>query len=99
MIRDAPHEPKAALIDVKVIPRAGRTMIAGTRDNALLIRLAAAPVDGEANAELIDFLARRLGVPQRNLSIVAGEKSRNKRIKIVGLSAVDIEQRLGPAGE
>ena len=99
MIRDAPNELKAALIDVKVMPRAGRTAIAGTRDNALLIRLAAAPVEGEANAELIAFLARRLGVPQRHLSLVAGEKSRNKRIKIVGLSAVDVEQRLGPVGE
>ena len=91
MIRDAPD---GALIDVKVIPRAGRSTIAGTRDNALLIRLAAAPVEGAANAELIELLARALAVPKRAITVVSGEKSRSKRLKVVGLSADAVRARL-----
>jgi uncharacterized protein (TIGR00251 family) len=91
VIRDAPD---GALIDVKVIPRAGRSTIAGTRDNALLIRLAAAPVEGAANAELIELLARALAVPKRAITVVSGEKSRSKRLKVVGLSADAVRARL-----
>ena len=91
MISDAPD---GALIDIKVIPRAGKTAIAGTRDHALLIRLAAAPVDGAANTELIALLARILDVPKRDITIVAGEKSRTKRVKVRGVSAATIRARL-----
>jgi uncharacterized protein (TIGR00251 family) len=63
---------------VRVIPRAGRTEIAGVRDGAVLVRLAAAPVEGAANAELIDLLARILRIPKRDITIVSGERSRSK---------------------
>lgn len=56
-----------ALLKVRVIPRAGRSGIAGLRDGALLVRLAAAPVDGAANAELIAVLAEAIGVPERRI--------------------------------
>jgi uncharacterized protein len=72
------------LLDIRVIPRAGRSGIAGLRDGALLVRLAAAPVDGAANAELIDVLARALDVPKRAIEIVSGERSRAKRVRIAG---------------
>ena len=65
-------EPPAA-IDVRVIPRAGRSGIAGLRDGALLVRLAAAPVDGAANDELIALIARALHIPKRDITIVSGE--------------------------
>ena len=73
------------LIDVRVIPRAGRSGIAGLRDGALLVRLAAAPVDGAANQELIDVLAKALKVPKRSIEIVSGERSRAKRVRIAGV--------------
>ncbi|HUE86770.1 MAG TPA: DUF167 domain-containing protein [Vicinamibacterales bacterium] len=95
MIRDAPD---GVVIAIKVIPRAGNTAIAGTRDNALLIRLAAAPVDGAANSALVALLARILGVPARQIAVVAGEKSRSKRVKVVGVSAEAVRQRLGLPG-
>ena len=60
MISDAPD---GAILTVKVIPRAGRTAIAGARDNALLIRLAAAPVDGAANAALLAVAILAVGNP------------------------------------
>jgi uncharacterized protein (TIGR00251 family) len=78
-----------AIIDIRVIPRAGKSGIAGTRGDALLVRLHAAPVDGAANAELIEVLADALGVPRRAVSIVAGERSRHKRVRIEGVSDQD----------
>ena len=95
MISDAPD---GVVIDIRVIPRAGRTMLAGTRDNALLIRLAAAPVDGAANSQLVDFLADLLDVPKRSIAVVSGEKSRSKRLKISGVTAAAIRARLEAAG-
>ena len=70
---------------MRVIPRAGRSEIAGLRDGAVLVRLAAAPVDGAANAELIDLIARALKVPKRDITIVSGDKSRSKRVRIAGI--------------
>ncbi len=75
-----------AIIDVRVIPRAGKSGIAGTRGDALLVRLSAPPVDGAANAELIQVLANALDVPKRAVSIVSGERSRQKRVRIEGVT-------------
>jgi uncharacterized protein (TIGR00251 family) len=77
----------SVVVDVKVIPRAGRTSLAGMRDGAVLIRLAAAPVEGAANSELIDFFSTLLDVPKRNITIISGEKSRQKRVRIDGVTA------------
>ena len=80
-------------LQVKVIPRAGRSEIAGLRDGALLIRLAAAPVDGAANDELITLLSKTLKIPKRDITIVSGERSRTKRIRIAGMSPDQIRAR------
>lgn len=76
----------STIIDVRVIPRAGKSGIAGMRGDALLVRLHAAPVDGAANAELIEVLAEALGVPKRAVSIASGERSRQKRVRIEGVT-------------
>jgi uncharacterized protein YggU (UPF0235/DUF167 family) len=81
-------------LEIRVIPRAGVTKFAGVRDNRLLIRLAAAPVDGAANDALIAFLSEALGIPSRNISIAAGEHSRNKTVVLSGMSAEEAERRL-----
>ena len=83
------------ILDVKVIPRAGKTELAGRRAGAILIRLAAAPVDGAANTELIAFIADLLRIPKRNIAIVSGDKSRQKRVKITGVDASAVRARLG----
>lgn len=70
-------------------------MLAGTRDGALLVRLAAAPVDGAANAALIAFLSDTLGIPKQRILLVSGDASRSKRVKVLGMSAIDVRQRLG----
>jgi uncharacterized protein (TIGR00251 family) len=82
-------EPAAA-IDVRVIPRAGRSGIAGLRDGALLVRLAAAPVDGAANDELIALIARALHIPKRDITIVSGERSRSKRIRVADMNRAQV---------
>lgn len=86
------------LITVRVAPRAARSGIAGTRDGALLVRLNAAPVDGAANAELIEVLAAALGVPKRAVSISAGEKSRRKIVHVRGISVDQVGARIERAG-
>ena len=79
---------------MRVVPRAGRTGLGGYRAGVLVVRLAAAPVDGAANDALIDFLADLLGRPKRDVSIVAGHKSRNKRIAIAGLDQQQLDAKL-----
>ncbi|HTM04438.1 MAG TPA: DUF167 domain-containing protein [Vicinamibacterales bacterium] len=82
------------IIHLKVIPRAGRSEIAGVRDNLLLVRLNAPPVDGAANDELIALLAGVLGVPKRAVSIVTGTTARRKRVRITGVTADRAASRL-----
>jgi uncharacterized protein (TIGR00251 family) len=76
---------KSQNLDIRVIPRAGRSGVAGLRDGAVLMRLAAAPVDGAANDELISVLSKALDVPRRNIIIVSGERSRLKRVRVAGM--------------
>jgi hypothetical protein len=86
--------PGGVVIHVRVIPRAGRSGLAGTRDNALLVRLNAPPVEGAANAELLDILSDILHVPKRALTIVSGERSRSKRVLVSGLDIAAVERRI-----
>ena len=65
------------------------------RAEAVLVRLGAAPVDGAANAELIDILARALDLPRRAITITAGAASRAKRVRLDGLTREDALRRLG----
>ena len=93
MLLLTPHA-RGVVVTVRAIPRAGRSGIAGTRGDALLIRLAAAPVDGAANDELIGVLAKILDVPKRHISVIAGDHARDKRVLVTGVSVADVEARL-----
>jgi len=73
-------------LDVRVIPRARKTEVGGTRDGALLVRLNAPPVGGAANDALIAFLAALLDAPRSAIRIVSGERGRLKRVAIAGIS-------------
>ncbi len=74
-----------ATLTVHVVPRARATAVAGRHGDALKIRLAAAPVDGAANAELVRFLAERLNVPRGSVTIAAGHTGRRKTVRIDGI--------------
>jgi uncharacterized protein (TIGR00251 family) len=69
-------------LTLHVQPGATRTEVTGTHGDALKVRLAAPPVDGKANAELLRFLAEAFGVPRRNVTLVHGETSRAKVVRI-----------------
>ena len=66
----------------------------GERDGAVLIRIAAPPVDGKANAALIAFVAKTLGLPKGAVTIIRGETSRNKVIRVEGQSPADVRAAL-----
>jgi uncharacterized protein (TIGR00251 family) len=74
-------------INVRVIPRASKTTLGPTRDDALIVRVMAPPVDNAANEALTDFFSELFGVPARAVRIVAGTHGRRKRIAIDGISA------------
>jgi uncharacterized protein (TIGR00251 family) len=69
-------------VTVRVVPRASKPGIAGVRDGALLVRLQSPPVDGAANAELIELIAKAFGAAKRDVSMESGEHSKLKRIAI-----------------
>ena len=80
---------------VRALPRASRTELAGAYGEAVRVRLAAAPVEGAANAELIAFLAKKLGVPKSAVRIVQGERGRDKVVEVDGVSAQQVSRSLG----
>lgn len=77
-------------IRIHIQPRASKTEIVGPYGQALKIRIAAPPVDGQANAELCRFLAGQLGVPQQFVQVISGFSSRQKRVFIKGRTLSEI---------
>lgn len=78
-------------------PRASRTAVRGVDDDgALVIALAAPPVDGEANDELVRFLARMAGVSKRDVRIMRGDRGRHKCVHITNITAAELQARLAP---
>jgi len=80
---------------VRVKPRASKDAIVGEQDGALVVRLAAPPVDGAANEALARFLGLALRVPPSAVRIVKGEAARLKLVAIAGLDAKTARERLG----
>lgn len=76
---------------VLVQPRASRSKVVGEHGGLLKIALAAPPVDGAANAALLELVADLLGVPRRQVSLVSGETSRRKRVRALGVDAARAE--------
>jgi uncharacterized protein len=69
-------------LTIRVVPRASKPGIAGTRGGALLVRLQSPPVEGAANEELVALLAQTFGVPRRDVAIASGQRSKLKRVVI-----------------
>jgi uncharacterized protein (TIGR00251 family) len=89
------RDPAAATLTLHVQPGARKTEVAGVHGDALKIRLAAPPVDGKANAALVEFVAQRLGLPKSAVRLVGGQTSRRKILEIEA-APPDVEQRLLP---
>jgi hypothetical protein len=85
--------PKHAQIEVRLRPRGSRDELTGIRDGVLQAKVTAPPVDGKANGALCKLIAKRLGVAPSRVSIVRGEKSRDKVVRVDGVD----EEEFGAA--
>ncbi len=79
---------------IRVHPRARKNSITGELGDALKVALTAPPIDGRANEACIEFFAKLLAVQRSAVSIVSGETSRNKVIRVTGLSAEAVRSKL-----
>ncbi len=85
----------AVSFSVRVHPRAKKNCITGEVGDALKISLTTPPVEGRANEACIEFVAKLLKVPRSSVTIASGQSSRNKVIRVVGVSAEEVRARLG----
>ena len=82
----------AITLDILVQPRASREKIGPMHDGRLKIAVTAAPVDGEANAAVIELLARRLGIARGDIEVIAGASSRRKTLRIANVTERQITE-------
>lgn len=87
--------PDGATFAIKVHPRARKNAITGELGGALKLSLTAPPVEGRANEACIEFLANLLKVPRSSVTIASGQSSRRKLIRVSGVSAYEVQTRLG----
>jgi uncharacterized protein (TIGR00251 family) len=89
------NSPSGITFAVKVHPRAKKNAITGEVGDAFKLALTAPPADGKANAACIEFFAKLLKVPRSSVTIAAGQTSRNKVIRVSGLTAQQVRDRIG----
>jgi uncharacterized protein len=90
------HETSAGVtFAVKVHPRAKKNAITGEFGDALKVSLTAPPIDGRANEACVEFFAKLLKVPRSSVTIASGQASRQKVIRVSGLSAEEVRRRIG----
>ena len=82
--------PGGVILEILVQPRASRTRVVGEHDGRLKVQLAAPPVDGEANAALVDFLAGELGARRSDVTIERGDTGRRKTVRVAGLTVAAV---------
>ena len=81
----------AVTFDVLVQPRASRAKVGPVHDGRLKVAVTAPPVDGEANAAVIETLAKALGVAKGAVEVIAGTTSRRKTVRVAGIAASAVE--------
>jgi uncharacterized protein (TIGR00251 family) len=79
---------------VKVHPRAKKNAITGELGDALKVSLTTPPIEGRANQACVEFLAKLLKVPRSSVTIASGQTSRNKVVRVAGLTAQQVRDRL-----
>jgi uncharacterized protein (TIGR00251 family) len=91
-VQESPH---GVVFRVKVVPGSSRTMVSGVLSDMVKIRIAAAPEKGKANHCLITLLADQLGVRENAIEIIAGQTNPVKQVRVAGISAEELLNRLG----
>lgn len=89
---------EASRIDVRLQPRGGRDAVLGWREDRLLVRVSAPPVDGRANVALCRLLAKTLGVPRGAVTVVLGTTNRDKTVEVAGRTPEEVAALLPPRG-
>jgi uncharacterized protein len=82
-------------VQVVVVPRASRSRVVGEHDGRLKVQLAAPPVDGEANEELVRMFSELLGISRSQVELVNGQTSKRKTVRVLRLELADLLGRLG----
>jgi uncharacterized protein (TIGR00251 family) len=90
------QKPEGLLVDVLVVPRASRTAVGPAVGDRLRVAVTSPPVDGAANAAVIEALADAFGVRRSAIEIVRGERGRRKTVRIVGATRATLEKLLSP---
>jgi uncharacterized protein (TIGR00251 family) len=85
---------KSCVLAIKAVPGAARDEIAGWHGDALKVKVRAPALDGRANDALCAFVADTIGLPRRTVTLAHGEKSRQKLVRIVGLTADEMRARI-----
>ena len=80
---------------MRLQPRARRDEIVGERGGSVVVRVTAPPLDGRANAALVALVAKRAGVPKRNVTIARGQRSRDKLLRVTGVGENELRRALG----
>jgi uncharacterized protein len=89
------EDASGASIQVRVHPRAKQNAITGELGDALKVSLTTPPVEGRANQACIEFFAKLLKVPRSSVTIASGQTSRNKVVRVAGVTAQQVRERLG----
>jgi uncharacterized protein len=84
----------ATHLRLRVVPNAKRSEVVGEHGEAIKVKIQAPAMDGKANDAVLAFLAKKVGIPRRDVALVAGEKSRDKTVTIEGLDPVEARRRL-----
>jgi uncharacterized protein len=80
---------------IRVVPRASKSEIVGDVEGSLKVRISAPPVDGAANEEVVKVLAKAFAVAKSNVTIVSGETSKTKRVRVIGATPEQLRQLAG----
>jgi uncharacterized protein (TIGR00251 family) len=88
-------DSEGVVFGAKIVPGSSKTVLCGLLDDMLKIKIAAAPEKGKANECLTAFLARQLGIKKNAVHIISGQSSPVKHIQIIGLSELQVRERLG----
>lgn len=89
-----PPTPPSCTLEIKAVPNAPRSAVVGWLGDALKVKVHAPALEGRANEELCEFLAEALGVPRRAVTLLRGDKSRQKVVRIDGLDLAEAKRRL-----
>lgn len=88
-------QPDGLFVAVKVQPRASRNEVGGLHGGELKVAVTAPPVDSAANEAVVELLAETLGLPRRAVTLVRGQTSRHKVLRLDGLTAPEVALKLG----